>query len=72
MNAVPTEPLQKALSDMTRELLTLLLAERRISVAEWNERVAPLLKAVSDVVEGTPIHARTYRQHASMWHEEPK
>jgi hypothetical protein len=64
---VPSEPLQIALGALNGELHKRLLEPGLVSVAQWNEHIAPRFKAVVDVILGSKVHARSYRVHESLY-----
>jgi hypothetical protein len=67
LNATEVALLEVALGAVNGALHELLLESGRLSVDEWNTHVAPRFQAVASVLEGSEIHARTYRVHESIY-----
>lgn len=59
--------LEGRLASLNATLHEMLLATNRVSVPEWNEKIAPKFKAIADSIIGSEVHARTYRTHESIY-----
>lgn len=64
---IPVESMEEALRQLMSCLGSELLGTGLVSIEQWNEKIAPRLKAFADLAEGSTIHARTFRQHESVW-----
>lgn len=55
------EPINAALGRLNSTLLEQLIDTKLITIAQWNEEIAPKLSELCMAIEGTTITARTYR-----------
>jgi hypothetical protein len=67
LNATEVALLEVALGAVNGALHELVLESGRVTVDEWNARIAPHLRAVASVLEGSETHARSYRVHESIY-----
>ena len=67
--AIQTDAVNDALAKLNNALHAQCLETGLVTVAQWNEHIAPRLKAMADLIEGSPIHARTFRVHESLYPE---
>jgi hypothetical protein len=64
---IEPQALNDFLAKLNHQLHAQLLATGLVSVEKWNAEIAPYLKALASLAEGSPIHARSYRVHESIY-----
>ena len=59
------EYIEAALAALNNTLRETLVESERMSIQEWNEKIAPRLSGIVQAMEGTTITARTFILHPS-------
>ncbi len=64
---IDPDKLDEALRLLNATLHEQLLATGLVTVEQWNAEIAPRMMAVASISVGSPVHARSYRVHESIY-----
>ncbi len=64
---IDPDKLDEALRLLNATLHEQLLATGLVTVEQWNAEIAPHMMAVASISVGSPVHARSYRVHESIY-----
>jgi membrane protease subunit (stomatin/prohibitin family) len=61
-----------AMRELTGVLLDEIVAKQRMSIDEWNEKIAPKMTNLGMKIDGVTVTSKTYKQHKSLYNFDGK